>query len=111
MPSKRDTFWNISQRFSVTPKDIAEWNKITLKTALVPGRKLTIKSSHQQLATTSTSVRLVQYTVGKGDSLAKISKKFGVSIDDLRKSNPDTRTKDIHSGQKLKVIVDGQPST
>jgi len=108
---KGDTFWNISQRFAVNPKDIAEWNKITLKTALVPGRKLTIKSTHQQLASTSSSIRLVQYRVSKGDSLTKIAKKFNVSVDDLRKSNPDVRIKGIRSGQTLKVIVDSQPST
>jgi len=108
---KGDTFWNISQRFSVSPNDIAEWNKITLKTALVPGRKLTIKSNNQQIASSSPSIRLVQYTVGKGDSLTKIAKRFNVSVDDLRKSNPTIRTKAIVSGQKLKVVVDNQPST
>lgn len=108
---KGDTFWNIAQRFSVSPKDIAEWNKITLKTALVPGRKLTIKSANQQLASASQSIRLIHYTVGKGDTLAKISKKFNVSVGDLRKSNSDTLIKGIRPGQKLKVIVDAHSST
>lgn len=108
---KGDTFWNISQRFSVSPKEIAEWNKITLKTALVPGRKLTIKNMNQQLASTSSAVRLIRYTVGKGDSLTQIARKFNVSIADLRKSNSDTLIKGLRPGQKLKVLVDGQPST
>jgi membrane-bound lytic murein transglycosylase D len=107
---KGDTFWNISQRFSVTPKDIAQWNNITLKTALVPGRKLAIKTTNQQLASTS-SIRLIRYTVGKGDSLTQIARKFNVSIADLNKSNADTLIKGLRPGQKLKVLVDGQPST
>ncbi len=108
---KGDTFWNISQRFSVSPKELAEWNKITLKTALVPGRKLTIKSMNQQLASSSSAVRLIRYTVGKGDSLTQIARKFNVSIADLRKSNSDTLSRGLQSGQKLKILVDGQPST
>jgi membrane-bound lytic murein transglycosylase D len=108
---KGDTFWNIAQRFSVSPKDIAEWNKITLKGALVTGRKLTIKAVNPQLASASSSIRLVRYTVGKGDSLLKISRKFNISVEDLRKSNSDTLTKGLRPGQKLKILVDGQPST
>ncbi|MGZ8189697.1 MAG: LysM peptidoglycan-binding domain-containing protein [Methylococcaceae bacterium] len=108
---KGDTFWNISQRFSVTPKDIAEWNNITLKTALVPGRKLTIKTANQQLASASPAIRLIRYTVGKGDSLTQIARKFNVTVTDLRKSNSDTLIKGLRPGQKLKILVDGQSST
>lgn len=108
---KGDTFWKIAQRFSVSPKEIAEWNKITLKTALVPGRKLTIKSTNPQLASSSSSIRLIRYTVGKGDSLTQIARKFNISITDLRKSNADVLAKGLRPGQKLKVLVDGQPST
>ena len=108
---KGDTFFNISQRFSVTPKDIANWNNVTLKTALIPGRKLTIKSINPQLASASSSIRLVSYTVGKGDSLTQISRKFNVSVADLRKSNAATLIKGLQPGQKLKVIVDSNQSS
>lgn len=108
---KGDTFFNISQRFSVTPKDIANWNNITLKTALIPGRKLNIKSVNPQLASASSSTRLISYTVGQGDSLTQISRKFNVSVADLRKSNAATLVKGLRPGQKLKVIVDGNQSS
>ena len=108
---KGDTFFNISQRFSVTPKDIANWNNVTLKTALIPGRKLTIKSINPQLASASSSIRLVTYTVGKGDSLIQISRKFNVSTADLRKSNAATLVRGLRPGQKLKIIVDNNQSS
>lgn len=107
---KGDTFWNISQRFSVTPKDIAEWNRISLNTALVPGRKLVIKSANQQVASVA-STRLVHYKVGNGDTLTQIAKHFGVSMNDLRKSNADVLGKGLRPGQTLKIIIDGEPST
>ncbi|MDD1614473.1 MAG: LysM peptidoglycan-binding domain-containing protein, partial [Methylococcaceae bacterium] len=108
---KGDTFFNISQRFSVTPKDIANWNNTTLKTALIPGRKLTIKSVNPQLASASSSIRLISYTVGKGDSLTQISRKFNVSVADLRKSNAATLVKGLLPGQRLKVLVDNNQSS
>jgi membrane-bound lytic murein transglycosylase D len=108
---KGDTFFNISQRFAVTPKDIANWNNISLKTALIPGRKLTIKSVNQQLASASPSIRLISYTVGKGDSLTQISRKFNVSVADLRKSNAATLVKGLRPGQKLKVLIDNNQSS
>ena len=108
---KGDTFFNISQRFSVTPKDIANWNSITLKTALIPGRKLTIKSINPQLASASSSIRLINYKVGQGDSLTQISRKFNVSVADLRKSNAATLVRGLRPGQTLKVIIDNNQSS
>ncbi|MDD5578447.1 MAG: LysM peptidoglycan-binding domain-containing protein [Methylobacter sp.] len=109
---KGDTFWKIAQKFSVSSKNIADWNKISLKTALVPGRKLSIKALDPQLATASSTIRLIHYTVHKGDSLLQISRKFNVPLTDLRKSNANTLIKGLQPGQKLKVLVDNsQPST
>jgi membrane-bound lytic murein transglycosylase D len=107
---KGDTFWNIGQRFSVSGETIAEWNKSTLKTALVPGQKLTIKAGKQQqtaaLSAKETNLhRSISYTVKQGDSLAQISRKFNVSIADLRKWNSPTVSKSLTPGKKLKVIV------
>jgi len=108
-----DTLWNISQRFSVSAKDLAAWNNMSLKSALVAGKKISLKpTSRQQYASASTSVRLIHYTVKKGDSLTGIARKFNVSIGDLQKSNPDLPHKGgVRYGQKLKIIVSGQSPT
>ncbi len=107
-----DTLWNISQRFSVSPKDLAAWNNMTLKSSLVAGKKISLKpTSRQQYASASASVRLIRYTVEKGDSLTGIARKFNVSIDDLQKSNPDLPSKGgVRYGQKLKIIVSESPT-
>ncbi len=101
-----DTFWNIAQKFSVSVNDIASWNKITAKSALVSGQKLTIKAANQQaVAVSAAGIRSISYTVKQGDSLAQISRKFNVSIADLRKWNPPTRSNALTPGKKLKVIL------
>lgn len=40
---KGDTFWDIARQFDVHSKDIANWNNLSLTTALQPGQKLIIK--------------------------------------------------------------------
>lgn len=117
---KGDTVWNVSQRFSVSDKELAAWNKINLKTGLILGQKLTIKTSHQQAVQVASapeshakavkqqpvlSIHSVSYTVKQGDSLAQISRKFNVSIADLRKWNPPTISNSLTPGKKLKVIL------
>ncbi|MGZ5027740.1 MAG: LysM peptidoglycan-binding domain-containing protein, partial [Methylobacter sp.] len=110
-----DTFWNVAQKFSVSVNDIQSWNKIPAKAALVLGQKLAIKtaaSSPQAVALASKTVapsaagiRSISYTVKQGDSLAQISRKFNVSIADLRKWNSATISNSLTPGKKLKVIL------
>ncbi|MFA6051946.1 MAG: LysM peptidoglycan-binding domain-containing protein [Methylobacter sp.] len=109
---KGDTFFNIGQRFSVSGETIAEWNKTNSKSALVLGQKLVIKAGNKQQQTMiassakeSAAQRSISYTVKQGDSLAQISRKFNVSIADLRKWNSPEVAKSLTPGKKLKVIV------
>jgi len=109
---KGDTLFNVAQRYSVPVKDVAEWNKLNMKTALLAGQKLTIKTPGQQAlaATTPTlaasnSVRSISYIVRQGDSLAQISRKFNVSMTDLRKWNPPAASKALIPGKIIKVIL------
>lgn len=113
---KGDTLWKIGREFSVSDKDIASWNKLTLSSALIPGQKLVIKAGEQQLATASSAspnpFRLIHYTVKSGDSLIRISRKFSVSLSDIRKWNSETMGKVLRPGQKLKILIDNsQPTT
>jgi len=108
-----DTFWNVAQKFSVSVNDIADWNKIKPKSALVLGQKLIIKAANQQavavapksVAPSASGMRLISYTVQQGDSLAQISRKFNVSIADLRKWNSPAISNSLTPGKKLKVIL------
>ena len=103
---KGDNILSVSRHFSVTPKELAAWNNVSVNTTLTPGKKLTIKAASQQVASAA-PMRLISYTVGKNDSLNQISKKFNVPVNDLRKSNPTVLAKGLYPGLKLKIIVDG----
>jgi membrane-bound lytic murein transglycosylase D len=106
---KGDTFYNVSKRFAVSQSSLAAMNNISPNSNLRSGQKLVIKSGGQLVASASTS-RLIHYKVKKGDSLMQLSRKFGVSLSDLRKSNPNAG-KGLIPGQSIKIVTDNQPST
>lgn len=101
---KGDTFFNVSKRFAVSRNNIASWNNISSNSNLRLGQRLVIKGASQQLASASPT-RLIRYTVKKGDSLMQLSRKFGVSLSDLRKSNPQAASS-IRPGQSIKIVLD-----
>ncbi len=111
---KGDTFWEIARLFSISSKDLARWNLLSVNALLHPGQRLVIKKPVNITTTTSAinSFQSLHYTVKKGDSLFEISRKFNVSIADLRKWNNNATGTLLQPGQKLKVLVDiSQPST
>ncbi len=111
---KGDSFWLISRRYAVSTQDIARWNQLPVNATLRPGQKLIIKNTGKTnvSARTLDPFQSLHYTVKKGDSLSEISRKFNVSVADLRKWNHQTTNRFLQPGQKLKVMIDiTRPST
>lgn len=107
-----DTVWSICRRFSVSKRDLLRWNKLSSKSILKPGQKLTIRKSGGKVPTTASNSKKVHYTVKPGDTLAQISKKFNVDVTDLRKWNNVPRNRsDIKPGLKLIITVDADQSS
>ncbi len=106
---KGDTLSSVSRNLSVDKDDLLSWNKLTSKSALKPGQKLTIKKSggNIQVASAAPSFKQISYTVKPGESLAEISKKFKVNVADLRKwNNVPKNSANLKPGSKLKITVE-----
>lgn len=112
-----DTFWDISRKYNVSMKRLTHWNGMAPRDSIKPGQKLVVWTggSTQQASTTKVSVpqftptdrvSKIRYTVRSGDSLARISKKFNVTIKQLQKWNSKARGKYLQPGQTLTVYVD-----
>lgn len=116
-----DTFWELSQKYNVSIKHIAEWNSMASDDFLIPGKTLVIwqntnnfdVSSKKNIIKTSltsppkrATTRKISYRVRKGDSLAHISEKFRVSVDELVEWNSLQDDDAIQPGQYLKLYVD-----
>lgn len=106
-----DSLWAIAKRHGVSVAELARMNGLSTKSKLPAGRKLVVKSGgggggKASRATGADGTRRVQYTVRRGDTLHEISRKFQVSVAQLRDWNRISGA-NIKAGQKLVVYVDG----
>ncbi len=100
----------VSKTVAISKANNTEHNtKFINKVLTTANRKSASKASTAQLASSAATIKLLRYTVGKGDSLTHIAKKFNVPLSELQKSNADLSAKSLRPGQTLKILVDGQP--
>ena len=79
---KGDTLYSIARKYNITVDELKRINNLT-SNSLSIGQQLKITESTGS-DTTNTSVT---YTVKKGDTLYTISRKYNISVDELKKYN------------------------
>lgn len=95
-----DNLTTIGAAYGVTATEIMSWNGLSSDKILV-GQKLKIwseKSSNQQVSGSNVSV----HTVKKGETMASIAGKYGITVSQLRDWN-NLKSDKIVVGQTLKV--------
>ncbi|ORU90559.1 MAG: lytic transglycosylase [Cycloclasticus sp. symbiont of Poecilosclerida sp. M] len=108
-----DSLWGIANKYHVSVRSLAKWNAMAPGDTLKAGQIINIWQTGQVVSQTSVVSQLarqhkeqtIRYTVRTGDSLYLISRKFNVSINDLKRWNTLNK-KYLKPGQKLKIIVD-----
>ena len=110
-----DTWWDLARKYHVGTRQLAKWNGLAPHDFLRPGQKLVIWQKRTIRKTKNYSPKLAQnrrhitqrirYTVRKGDSLARISQRFRVTISELRRWNSLPRGKYLQPGQNLTLYV------
>ncbi len=120
-----DTLWDISRDYRVSVESLARWNGMAPRDTLRPGVQLVIwkqeSEPSEKTKTYESSInpatfkhpyekntnQRIGYTVRRGDSLALISQKFGVSVDKLRRWNAKLKNrKYLQPGDFIVVYVD-----
>ena len=105
-----DSLWSIAKAHSVSIAALVKTNQIAPRDVLRSGREIKVPTKKSLIAPSMTDpaavTRKIAYTARKGDSLARIAKRFGVGIEDLAKWNQLDLTKYLQSGQRLTVYVD-----
>jgi membrane-bound lytic murein transglycosylase D len=113
-----DTLWSIARKYDVGVKQLAKWNGMAPRDPLKPGKKLVIWTKDRKQVSTvinpaefvhpfdQNTRRRIGYTVRSGDSLARISQRFRVSIDNLKRWNQLEGRKYLQPGQRLTLYVD-----
>ena len=99
-----DTLSEIASKYRTSIKKIKKWNGIRESDNVIyVGKKLIIFISANEYEKINTNVKkTINYKVRYGDSLSKISYKFGVRISDIRKWN-NLKSDLIKVGQDLVI--------
>jgi LysM repeat protein len=87
----------VARRFGTTTSKLMSLNSMPAATAVALGRTLCVRAS---TATVGAVTMLV--TVQKGETIAKIAKRYGTSVATLRKLN---RVRTVKVGQTIVVPV------
>ena len=96
---KGDTLWDIAINNGTTVDQLMHDNNLT-SSLIFPGDKLTYSTTVDQVAKAKQEG---YYSVVLGDTLGKISSRFGVSVDELVKLNNISNQNLIYVGEVLKV--------
>ncbi len=94
--SKGETLGSIAKSYSLTVKEIANANNLKNANNVKVGQKLIIPG---------TNLAPTEYIVRKGDTLGKIAKRHGLSINQIAKANNLKNKKIVRIGQKLVIPV------
>ena len=96
---KGDTLWDIAINNGTTVDQLMHDNNLT-SSLIFPGDKLTYNTTVNQVAQAKQEG---YYSVVLGDTLEKISIRFGVSVDELVKLNNISNPNLIYVGEVLKI--------
>ena len=112
-----DTLWDLSVHYRVSVSRLAAWNGMAPGDTLHPGQRLVIWTDNSDVAgslkktmlagpSSEVATRRITYRVRRGDSLARISQRFNVSVSSLLQWNDLDNQQYLQPGQKLKLYVD-----
>lgn len=122
MTKKGETLYSISKMYGVGVMEIVDENKLDLQQPLSTGRNLRIVTKKSFLETMENDVKdevvveetqisqnineemnSIEYVVQPGDTLFKISKEYGVKVDDIKSWNNRTNN-NLSPGEKLIIM-------
>lgn len=96
---KGETLYSISKKYNVKPDDILKLNP-DAKDGVKENTVLTLPSNAKAVASFKPTLNKYEYQVQQGETLYAISKKLGISVDEMIKNNP-TSKEGVAAGQML----------
>lgn len=100
-----DTWWDIANNYKVGVRQLTKWNNKAPADTLHLGQKLVIWTKGKSKSLND-KIRTINYKIRSGDSLWKISKKFKVSVAEVREWNGLSERTLLKPGQNLTLHID-----
>ncbi len=104
----KETLYGIEKKYGVSDEALKQANLFLEKDGLQIGQILTIPSGIGQKNTSSVQTKAVYHDVLPKETKYSIAKKYGITIEELEKKNPEIVT-NLPIGYKL--IIKGTPET
>jgi membrane-bound lytic murein transglycosylase D len=101
-----DSLWTIAHGHNLSVAQLAQWNSLAPDAPIRAGQILALREPSFVARIGGGGVKPVDYTVRRGDNLFLISRKYNVSIDDLKEWNGLKNGRLLRPGQKLKLFID-----
>lgn len=92
------TYYSIARLYSISVQDLYQWNEINETVPLKVGTRLAVKATNKPPIAPKEST--LTHEVQKGDTLFNISKRYGVSPEQIQEWN-NMKDNNIAIGQKL----------
>lgn len=106
------TLSGIAVRYGISVSAIARANNIKNRNRIYVGMRLWIPTTSSNTASNAGAAPGgASYVVRRGNTLSGIARRFGVSVNSLRRANGIRNVNRIRVGQKLVIPTGGSPST
>lgn len=96
----------IAKKYRVSVPALKQANRLGRKSILRVGQKLRIPGRGTASASSRRVAKVVTHKVKRGENLTLIARKYGVSVNALRRANKMNRKSVLFVGKRLKVPVD-----
>lgn len=108
----KDTKYSLAKKFKITIDDLDNWNKVIVRDGLQEGQVIIVKKpidpKHVLPTTVKDSVLTTEkYIIQPEDTKYAVSKKFGLTIEELEELNPEIKD-DFPAGVVIAVTKKGK---
>ncbi|MFC6997527.1 LysM peptidoglycan-binding domain-containing protein [Rufibacter roseus] len=117
-----ETLYAISKQYEVAMEDLVAWNKLDVNAPLALGQKIrltgpaktaevtqVVSSAPASQAKSTSPASVSEHKVAAGETLYSISRKYGITLQELQKWNALGTSGSISIGQKLVVSAPAAP--
>lgn len=94
-----ESLWGIAKNYEVKLDDLLRWNELPNPDAISIGQNIQVKAPIEEA---SVGKNIVTHTVEAGETLYAISRKYGMTVDEVMDLN-EMKSYDLSTGQALKV--------
>lgn len=116
-----DTLTDVAAQFNLTPRQLADRNDLKVTSNLIKGARLNLIENNDSTSSRDSNkagdksndqaaAKTDEYTIQRGDTLAKVAARYNLSVSSLAKLNEIPANTALHKGDTLNVPAEDKPT-